>query len=350
MHLFHSLKKLSRPSPATSLSIPPPTPPFSTPSPWHVSLKPNRGSWNQIFGLLFLDNPIGVGFSIASTPEEIPRNQKDVAKHLYIAIKQFIKINASFKGRPIYIIGESYVRKYMPAIGYHALKKNGKLRHVHSKVNLVGVVIGNGLTDPVSQVATHAANAYYIGLINDKQKRQLESLQAKAISLAKKGYWSEATNARSEVLNTLKNMTGMATSYNIRSKLVGEALHENLMKSVKYMVEFLVKNTKVLLYEGQLDLRVGIVSTEAWVKRMNWEGIDKFLEADRKVWRVNSELAGYVQKWGNLSHVVLLGAGHLVPHDQPLNSQAMIEDWVLEKGLFANDQIENLSTNLANIL
>ncbi|MCD7463631.1 hypothetical protein HAX54_050968 [Datura stramonium] len=36
----------------------------------HVSLKPNHESWNRIFGLLFLDNPIGVGFSIASTPEE----------------------------------------------------------------------------------------------------------------------------------------------------------------------------------------------------------------------------------------------------------------------------------------
>lgn len=84
--------------------------------------------------------------------------------------------------------------------------------------------------------------------------------------------------------------------------------------------------------------------------RMKWEGIDKFLEEDRKKWRVNGELAGYVQTWGRVSHVVVLGAGHLVPHDQPLNSQAMIEDWVLEKGHFANDQIENLSTTLVEVL
>uniref|UniRef100_A0A0V0GUM3 Putative ovule protein n=1 Tax=Solanum chacoense TaxID=4108 RepID=A0A0V0GUM3_SOLCH len=42
----------------------------------HVGLNYNPRSWNRIFGLLFLDNPIGVGFSIAATPEEIPRNQK----------------------------------------------------------------------------------------------------------------------------------------------------------------------------------------------------------------------------------------------------------------------------------
>jgi hypothetical protein len=35
----------------------------------------------------------------------------------------------------------------------------------------------------------------------------------------------------------------------------------------------------------------------------------------------------YVQIWGNLSHVVVLGGRHLVPSDQALSSQAMIEDW-----------------------
>lgn len=180
-----------------------------------VALNPNSKSWNRIFGLLFLDNPIDVGFSIASTPEEIPRNQKDVAKHLYIAIKKFIELNESFKDRAIYITGESYAGKYVPAIGYRILKKNALLPDP-SKVNLVGVVIGNGLTDPISQVATHAANAYYFGLINDKQKSKLELLQQKAISLAKNGNWSEATNARSKVLNTLQKMTEMPTLYNIR--------------------------------------------------------------------------------------------------------------------------------------
>ena len=120
------------------------------------------------------------------------------------------------------------------------------------------------------------------------------------------------------------------------SDVVGAVLHADVMKSVKYMVEFLVKNSKVMLYQGFCDLRDGVVSTEAWVRKMKWEGMDKFMEAERKVWRVNGELAGYVQKWASLSHVVVLAAGHFVPTDQPLNSQAMVEDWVLERGVFAN--------------
>jgi vitellogenic carboxypeptidase-like protein len=122
---------------------------------------------------------------------------------------------------------------------------------------------------------------------------------------------------------------------------VREALHGDVMKSVKYMVEFLVKKSNVLLYQGHLDLRDGVVSTEAWVKTMKWEGIGKYLMAERKVWKVNGVLAGYVQKWRSFSNAVVLGAGHLVPTDQAVNSQAMIEDWVLERGVFANVEGED---------
>lgn len=237
-------------------------------------------------------------------------------------------------------------------------------------MNLQGVVIGNGLTDPVTQVTTHAKTAYYSGLINAKQRTQLEELQAEAVRLTREGNWSEATNARNRVLNWLQKATGLATLFDLRKKkpyeteivsvllqkeevkealgvdkgmvweecsgVVGRALHSDVMKSVKFMVEDLVKKSRVLLYQGQFDMRDGVVSTEAWAKEIEWEGLESFLAAERKVWKVNGELSGYVQGWGSLTNVVVGGAGHLVPADQALSSQAMIEDWILEKGLFGN--------------
>ncbi|OMO60607.1 Peptidase S10, serine carboxypeptidase [Corchorus capsularis] len=349
----------------------------------HLSLEPNPGPWNRLFGLLFLDNPIGTGFSIAATPEEIPRDQEGVAKHLFAAITSFISLDPSFKSRPIYVTGESYAGKYVPAIGYYILKKNPKLP-ASQRLNLKGLAIGDGLTDPIIQVATHADNAYFSGLVNERQKGELEELQRKAVELVKMGNWSAATSARSKVLSTLSNMTGLATLYDFTKKkpyqtdyateflniaevkkalgvnesmefeecsdVVGDALHEDVMKSVKYMVEFLVKKSKVLLYQGLYDLRDGVVSTEAWVKTMKWEGIEKFLMADREIWKVNGEVAGYVQKWGSLTHVVVLGAGHLLPADQALNSQAMIEDWVLENGQFGRHENGCSSSNFRGAL
>lgn len=45
---------------------------------------------------------------------------------------------------------------------------------------------------------------------------------------------------------------------------------------------------------------------------------------------------------------MVLGAGHLVPSDQVLSSQAMIEDWVLERGLFGyEDKQDELSVSFS---
>ncbi|KAF3432190.1 hypothetical protein FNV43_RR26929 [Rhamnella rubrinervis] len=344
-----------------------------------LALERNSGSWNRIFGLIFLDSPIGTGFSIAAKPEEIPRDQNLVAEHLFAALNAFLKLNPSFRSRPLYITGESYAGKYVPAFGYYIVNKNAKLPD-SSKVNLAGVAIGNGLTDPEVQVATHALNTYFSGLVNEKQKGELEKLQLEAVKLTKSGNWSEATNARNRVLNLLQNMTDLATLYDYSKKVpykddmvtellrieevktalkakesvvfeacsevVADALNDDVMKSVKFMVELLVKKTKVLLYQGFFDLRDGVVSTEAWVKTLKWEGTESFLSADRKVWKVKGELAGYVQKWEKFSHAVVLGAGHLVPSDQPLTSQALIEDWVLDNGLFANVEVGNVPFDL----
>ncbi|XP_058101166.1 serine carboxypeptidase-like 50 [Magnolia sinica] len=334
-------------------------------------LKSNPGAWNRLFGLIFIDNPIGTGFSIATTEDEIPRDQNSVAKHLFIALQAFLSLNPSFKSRPLYITGESYAGKYVPAIGYYILQQNLRLP-ASRRVNLQGVAIGNGLTDPATQVATHAVTAYYSGLINARQCDQLEEFQAEAVKLTREGRWREATDARSHVLDWLQNATGLATLYDLRRKrpyetdmvdvllqkeevkaalgvkkgmvweecsgVVGNALHEDVMKSVKFMVEDLVKKSRVLLYQGQFDLRDGVVSTEAWMKEMEWDGLERFLSADRNVWKVNGEVSGYVQRWGSLTHVVVSGAGHLVPADQGLSSQAMIEDWVLERGLFGDEK------------
>ncbi|XP_020201839.1 serine carboxypeptidase-like 50 [Cajanus cajan] len=341
--------------------------------PWRVTesltLKPNPGAWNRIFGLLFLDSPIGTGFSVASTTQEIPTDQNAVANHLFAAITRFVQLDPAFKHRPIYITGESYAGKYVPAIGYYILNKNANLG-VSERVNLAGVAIGDGLTDPETQVATHALNAYYVGLINERQKNVLEKAQLEAVRLTQLGNWSEATDARSKVLTMLEDMTGLATLYDytrkvpyqddlveqflniaevkkalgvnesfvyeVCSEVVGAALHADVMKSVKYMVEYLVRRSRVLLYQGEYDLRDGVVQSEVWVKTMKWEGIEGFLNAERKIWKVNGGIAGYVQKWKSLTNVVVLGAGHLLPTDKAVNSQAMIEDWVLERGLFKN--------------
>ena len=48
------------------------------------------------------------------------------------------------------------------------------------------------------------------------------------------------------------------------------------------------------------------------MKTVKCDVLSEFLMAEKKVWALNGELAGYVQKWGNLSHVLVFGAGHIL--------------------------------------
>ncbi|MQL72103.1 hypothetical protein Taro_004443 [Colocasia esculenta] len=343
-----------------------------------VALARNPYSWNRLFGLLFLDNPLGSGFSVAADPSEIPRDQEAVAVHLWTALQAFLSSDPSFRSRPLYITGESYAGKYIPSVGYYILRQNSRVSAAR-RINLLGVAIGSGLTHPVAQVVTHADGVYFTGLINERQKAQLEQIQSAAQKLALAGKWAAASDARITMVEWLENATGLVTLYDLSktkpyesglvrtllreeeakaalgvdrraaeweicSKKVAKVLHADVMKSAKGEVEGLLGKVRVLLYQGLYDLMEGGVSTAAWLRELQWEGLEGFLAAERRVWRLGAagerggRLAGYVQSVRWLSEVVVAGAGHLVPADQGQSAQVMIESWVLEEDPFGGHQ------------
>jgi len=253
------------------------------------------------------------------------------------------------------------------------LDNKGKEEERALPLRLDGLAIGNGLTHPVVQVQSHAYVAYAVGLIDSQEKLRLEILQQEAATLTGQQKWQDARIARNRVLRRLSNVTGLATLYDMRrtlpyhtsengtdflsvflnqpavkealkadvntewedcSQAVGKKMGEDVMKSSKWMVEILVRRRPILLYQGQFDLRDGVVSTEDWISILDWEGLTDFLASKKRVWKVSSRLAGYVRSHSNLTHVVVSGAGHLVPADQNLHSQIMIEAWVNRLHLF----------------
>ncbi|KAH9323934.1 hypothetical protein KI387_018573, partial [Taxus chinensis] len=294
--------------------------------PWRVAedlrLHKNSAPWNRIFGLLFLDNPIGSGFSVAPTDQDIPSNQEEIAQDLYSALEAFYALNPLFKSRPFYVTGESYAGKYVPSLAYYMLKQLEKGGSIQP-LRIDGAAIGNGLTHPVVQVQSHATVAYAVGLIDSNQKLHLEKLQQEAVTLAGEQKWNEARIARNRVLRWLQNATGVASLYDIRrtapyssyengtdylelfvnqravkealkadlnrtwvdcSDAVGVRLREDIMKSTKWMVETLLLKIPVLLYQGQFDLRDGVVSTQDWMRTLDWSGLSEFEGSERKVW------------------------------------------------------------------
>ena len=61
---------------------------------------------------------------------------------------------------------------------------------------------------------------------------------------------------------------------------------------------------------------------------MEWSGKEEFAKTERLQWIVDGKVAGYIRSYNNLSFLVVNGAGHFVPMDQPENSLDMINRFV----------------------
>jgi len=62
----------------------------------------------------------------------------------------FLEKFPEFKGRPLFVTGESYAGHYVPAISAHLKSRND------SNINLIGSAIGNGWVNPYLQYPAYA--------------------------------------------------------------------------------------------------------------------------------------------------------------------------------------------------
>lgn len=74
---------------------------------------------------------------------------------------------------------------------------------------------------------------------------------------------------------------------------------------------------QLLFYSGQLDIIVANILTENFLNKMKWHGSAQWPDAERKIWRVGSDVAGYITNIDNLSYILVRNSGHMVPADQP---------------------------------
>jgi vitellogenic carboxypeptidase-like protein len=65
-----------------------------------------KGAWNRRFGLLYIDQPVGVGFSPATEAHPIPHSELPVAADLFNALNNFYEKFKAYKKRPLFITGE----------------------------------------------------------------------------------------------------------------------------------------------------------------------------------------------------------------------------------------------------
>ena len=88
-----------------------------------MSIHAKPYTWNEKYGMLFIDNPVGAGFSYTTTDEGYATNEDEVAAGLLSVITQFYATFPLLESVPLWITGESYGGHYVcvSSLSRHAL-------------------------------------------------------------------------------------------------------------------------------------------------------------------------------------------------------------------------------------
>lgn len=119
-----------------------------------TNLTRNPHSWTKLANVLYVDQPVGTGFSAASNPYPA-RNNADVTDHFVQWLHSFFTIFPHLKSKKIHLMGESYAGIYIPYIASALLESNDTL-----SLNLQSMSLGDGSWGNAAAMADVAMGTY----------------------------------------------------------------------------------------------------------------------------------------------------------------------------------------------
>lgn len=81
---------------------------FAELGPLDADLNSRSSTWIKSYNVLFVDNPVGVGFSHVDTSSYLTTTNRQIAEDFLVFLKEFYKTIPDLKNTPLFIFAESY--------------------------------------------------------------------------------------------------------------------------------------------------------------------------------------------------------------------------------------------------
>lgn len=332
----------------------------------------NPYSWNANASVIFLDQPVNVGYSYSSGAVS---NTVAAGKDVYALLTLFFKQFPEYASQPFHISGESYAGHYIPVFAAEILA------HKKRNINLQSVLIGNGLTDGLTQYDYYRPMACGEGgwpAVLDKGECQaMDNALPRCKSLIQNCYDSESVwscvpasiYCNNAILAPFQR-TG-TNVYDVRRKCgenplcydqlgwisdylnqekVKKALGAEVssydscnmdinrnflfagdwMKPFHRLVPGILEKIPVLIYAGDADFICNWLGNLAWTQALEWPGQKSYVKAPLEDFKLleDGSKVGSVKSSGNFTYVKIHAGGHMVPFDQPAASLDMLNRWL----------------------
>ncbi|GER40073.1 carboxypeptidase [Striga asiatica] len=276
---------------------------FGEVGPMDIYLNPRNQTWLKKAHLLFVDSPVGTGYSYVEDPTLLVKTDEAATDDLLKLLINVFERLKDLQKTELYIQGESYGGKLAVTLGLSALDaiKDGEL-----KVNrLGGVIMGSAWISPGVQVLSWGPVLRDVSRLDNNGLHKAQRLAIKINEQIAAGKLVEAYDS----YNDLKDRVIIDNSNGVVDKL-------------------LATGVSVSIYAPQLDVLSSPRGTEAWLVQLKWPGLKPFLRTERSTIYCDEDLnkrtGGFVKSYMNLNFYWILDAGHFVPMDQPCITLNMI--------------------------
>ncbi|XP_020599982.1 serine carboxypeptidase-like 51 [Phalaenopsis equestris] len=359
---------------------------FEEIGPLDTNLKPRNSTWLQNANLLFVDNPVGTGYSYVEDSKSYVTTDEEAATDLTILLKNLYEDNHMLQNSPLYAVAESYGGKFAVTL---ALSLSKAIKAGELKLNFSGIALGNSWISPEDFVLSWGPLLRDVSRLDVNGEAQSNKLAKKIQEQITNGQYSAATGTWTELEREITVQSNYVNFYNfllddsetiaastseasvkkvigkyakkvrsskpssaasladlmdgvIRDKLkiipknvswdeqssyvFGSLVNEFMRPRIKEVDELLSMGVDVTIYNGQVDLICATKGVEAWVQKLKWEGLQNFSNAERSPLYCENEgvTAAFKKSYKNLHFYWILGAGHFVPVEKPCMALKMI--------------------------
>ncbi|KAJ8724452.1 hypothetical protein PYW08_015926 [Mythimna loreyi] len=334
---------------------------FAEIGPFNMDMQPRNHTWVKERNVLFIDHPVGTGFSYVTNNSLLVKTDREMAMDLARTIKVFFRRHKEFRKTPTYLFSQSYGGKLCPRLAFYlhtAIEKKSL------KINFKGIGIGGGWVNPKESILVQPEFLYLTGAIDrnlylsssDVAKKLVRAIETQAFSQADilDDYLFQTLNGQGELnfnnvyaaspypaLEELDNKMNLyvkptlvavnkTIKWNYLSIKAYSSLKESfLIPSVSFLEALLNKTKlKIAIYNGNLDVVTPLGGASNWVHNLKWHGAAEFAKAKRHP--IRGSRNGYYKEMKRLSFWWVFGAGHWVPEENP-EAMAHIMDYVMSE-------------------
>ncbi|KAL1192201.1 Serine carboxypeptidase-like 3 [Cardamine amara subsp. amara] len=323
------------------------------------SLVSTTYSWTKTSSIIYLDQPVGTGFSYTRTQLSKKASDSGEAKQIHKFLEKWLAKHQEFSSNPFYVGGDSYSGMVVPATVQQISK--GNYECCNPPINLKGYVLGNPITDFASDYNYRIPYAHGMAMISDElyqslkrsckgEYRNVHPRKTECLKFVEEFHKCTNRVCERHILDsccerkTLNCYTYrfLLTRYWVNDKTVRKALQisknsieewvrcnrsipytKDILSSIPYHMNNSINGYRSLIYSGDHDIQVPFLGTQAWIRSLNYSIID-----DWRPWMIKDQIAGYTRTYANkMTFATIKGGGHTAEF-KPDETSVMFQRWI----------------------